>query len=93
MSATRESLKRNFGVTGQVAPAAAGPVKPKVVKPKAVKPKAVTKPAEIVPHEEPSGFQKKVGKWLKGLLGKRKGDMVKNYARGGGVRPANNEYK
>ena len=24
---------------------------------------------------------------------KRKGDMVKNYARGGGVRPADNEYK
>ena len=24
---------------------------------------------------------------------KRRGDMVKNYARGGGVRPANNEYK
>ena len=66
---------------------------PKVVKPKVVKPKAVTKPAEIVPHVEPSGFQKKVGKWLKGLLGKRKGDMVKNYARGGGVRPANNEYR
>jgi len=24
---------------------------------------------------------------------KRKGDMVKNYARGGGVRPADNEYR
>ena len=54
---------------------------------------ASKKPAEIVPHEEPSDFQKKVGGWLKKIMGKRKGDMVKNYARGGGVRPADNEYR
>ena len=29
----------------------------------------------------------------KALGKKRKGDTVKNYARGGGVRPADNEYK
>ena len=53
----------------------------------------VQAPAEFVPHKEPSSTVTTIGNWLKGLLGKRKGDMVKNYARGGGVRPASNEYR
>tara|TARA_Y100001951_G_C11201019_1_gene217141 strand:+ start:12 stop:395 length:384 start_codon:yes stop_codon:yes gene_type:complete len=65
---------------------------------------ASKKPAEFEAHKPVADWKLKAGKgdiwgaakswWNKDdKPKKRKGDTVKNYARGGGVRPADNEYR
>ena len=65
---------------------------------------ASKKPAEFEAHKPVADWKLKAGKgdiwgaakswWNKDdKQEKRKGDTVKNYARGGGVRPADNEYR
>ena len=77
MSMTRDKLLRNFGANV--------PEKPKPT-PKTTPKTTAPKPAS----KSPTAKAKKEKPWWKFW---RQGGYIKNYARGGGVRPASNEYK
>jgi hypothetical protein len=95
MATTREDLLKNLPGGGRRQLGTA-PTSKKAVKKKAATPPPPPPATPPPPADTSKTDKKKSSSWVTDVLRSifnRKGGMVKGYARGGGVRPADNEYR